>query len=242
VISESHWLVPERPIESYGAYLEFLGGSAIERARDLDGVSIVDELERSKLRGRGGAGFPTGMKWRTLLEHSCKKRYVVCNAAEGEPGTFKDRFLLRKNVYAPLEGLLIAAHALGTTDVHIALKKSFVPELARIRSALEELAVAGLLDGIEVTVTEGPEEYLVGEEKALLNVIEGIGPLPREAHYSPYERGLFGTAVSPNSALVNNAETYAHVATILRHDPSPRSFATAPRRFSNSVRQTLPGL
>ncbi len=140
---------------------------------------------------------------------------MVCNAAEGEPGTFKDCFLLRKNPYATLEGMLIAAHAIGATRGYFALKGSFRREIDRVRTALSEMKAE--LDGFVIEVVLGPEEYLFGEEKALLNVIEGEGPLPREADNPPYEVGLFATPGSPNPALVNNAESYAHVPGIVQH-------------------------
>jgi NADH-quinone oxidoreductase subunit F len=212
-----HWLLPELPYADYDEYRRASGADALAIARAMVPALVLEQVHRSGLRGRGGAGFPTGVKWRTLHQHPCKTRFVVCNAAEGEPGTFKDRWLLRRNPYACLEGLLIAAHVLGARQIYIGIKASFQPELARLRAALEELQQAGSLAGVEVHIVEGPEEYLFGEEKALLNFIEDGMPLPREAAYPPYERGLFATSLSPNPALVNNVETYAHVPSILRH-------------------------
>ncbi len=213
----AHRLLPDAPFGSYADYHKATGPSAVLKARKMKPEAVLAEVERSGLRGRGGAGFPTGTKWRSVQEHSCTRRSVVCNAAEGEPGTFKDRYLLRWNPYAALEGMLVAAHAIGTHEINIAIKASFAREIDRLRRALAELREAGLLEGIEHRIVEGPEEYLFGEEKAILNVIEGQGPLPREAHYPPYERGLFATPDSPNPALVNNVETFAHVPGILRH-------------------------
>ena len=210
-----HALLPDLPFPSYGDYLAATGEDAVRKARATAPEALLAELTRSGLRGRGGAGFPTGVKWRGVREHPCPTKYVVCNAAEGEPGTFKDRYLLRSNPYATLEGMLIAAHAIGATRGYLALKASFRRELARVRTALEEMKQA--CDGFVIEVVEGPEEYLFGEEKALLNVIEGDGPLPREADNPPYEVGLFATPGSQNPALVNNAETYAHVPSIVRH-------------------------
>jgi NADH:ubiquinone oxidoreductase subunit F (NADH-binding) len=208
-----HWLLPESPYASYREYLAAAGG-ALDRARSLQPKQIVDELKRSGLRGRGGAGFPTGVKWASIESSSCRIRYAVCNAAEGEPGTFKDRWLLRQNPYAVIEGLVIAAQVVNAKKAYLALKASFTVEIDRLQRALEEMAP--VLDGVPIELVEGPEEYLYGEEKALLNVIEGIGPLPREAHSPPYEIGLFARPGSPNPALVNNAETLAHVSTIVR--------------------------
>jgi NADH-quinone oxidoreductase subunit F len=211
----AHALLPDSPFPSYRDYLAATGEDAVRKARATAPEDLLGEITRSGLRGRGGAGFPTGVKWRGLREHPCPTRYVVCNAAEGEPGTFKDRYLLRKNPYATLEGMLIAAHVVGATKGYIALKGSFRRELARVRTALEEMK--DVCDGFVIEVIEGPEEYLFGEEKALLSVIEGDGPLPREADNPPYEVGLFATPGSPNPALVNNAESYAHVPSIVRH-------------------------
>src|SRR5258706_16185618 len=113
--------------------------------------------------------------------------------------------------------MLIVARAVESSELYIAIKDSFTKEIERLRRAIDEMGKEGLLEGIEIRIVEGPEEYLFGEEKALLNVIEGQGPLPREAHYPPYERGLFATAEAPNPALVNNVETFAHVPSIVRH-------------------------
>lgn len=205
-------LLPETPHPSYAAYLKAVGSKLPSTTPE----AALKEVERSGLRGRGGAGFPTGTKWRTIREHPCRTRAAVCNAAEGEPGTFKDRFLLRRNPYAVLEGLAIAAQVVETSQAYVAIKRSFAQEIDRLSAALAEMKKAGVLEGLDLKIVEGPEEYLFGEEKALLNVIEGEGPLPREAHAPPYERGLFARPGSPNPALVNNAETFAHVAGILR--------------------------
>jgi NADH-quinone oxidoreductase subunit F len=178
------------------------------------------------LRGRGGAGFPTAQKWQTLAKHPCSTRYVVCNAAEGEPGTFKDRYLIRKNPYAVIEGLIIAARTIQAQAAYIAIKHSFEIEIDRLKSALAEMK--DVIGNLPITLVEGPEEYLFGEEKALLNVIENEGPFPRPADQPPYEVGLFATPASPNPALVNNVETLAHVATIFRHGAvSFRSLGTS---------------
>lgn len=211
-----HWLLPDEPFESWAAYLAHHGSSAALDSRATSPATIIEELERSGLRGRGGAGFPTGLKWRTIANHACPVRYVVCNAAEGEPGTFKDRFLLRRNPYACLEGIAIAARVVGAKKAFIGVKESFKPELERLRAAILEMVAAGVFEDIELELVEGPGEYLFGEEKALLRFIEDGLPLPREAEAPPYELGLFGDQRSPNPALVNNVETFAHVASIVR--------------------------
>jgi NADH:ubiquinone oxidoreductase subunit F (NADH-binding) len=212
-----HWLLPSTPFASYDDYLSAAGARAVDIARSRSPAEVLGEIKESGLRGRGGAGFPTGTKWETIRNHPCKTHDVVVNAAEGEPGTFKDRWLLRHNPYAVLEGLLIGAHVVGARGLYVGVKRTSTAEIAKLRQAVEEIAGAGLLAGQEIHVVEGPEEYLYGEEKALLEVVEGNEPLPREAHYPPYEKGLFATSLSPNPALVNNAETFAHVPSIVRH-------------------------
>ena len=154
----------------------------------------------------------------------------MCNAAEGEPGTFKDRALLRANPYQVVEGLLVAAFAVGADEAFIACKASFERELDAVTRAITEMQQAGICPDCQVTIVRGPEEYLFGEEKALLEVIEGKEPLPR--WLPPYEHGLFATApqtgwsaTAPtpgavgrelsNPTLVNNVETLANVPHIL---------------------------
>lgn len=213
-------LLPDAPFESYDEYMAVTGESAVRLARAMGADAVLAEVQRSKLRGRGGAGFATGVKWSAIRAHPCPIRDVVCNAAEGEPGTFKDRFLVRRNPYAPLEGMIIAAGVVGARKLYVVLKASFGKELARLRAAADEIARAGLFGELPIEFVEGPDEYLLGEEKALLEVVEGNGPLPREAHYPPYERGLFATPGSPNPALVNNVQTFASVPGILRFGAS----------------------
>ena len=151
---------------------------------------MIAEVEASGLRGRGGAGFPTGTKWRTVAAYgsSVLATTVVVNAAEGEPGTFKDRAILRANPYAVLEGALIAAHAVGANEIVFATKARFVEELRRVRSAVDELTNAGWTKDVTISIVEGPAEYLYGEETALLEVIDGRPPFPRIA--PPYRRGV----------------------------------------------------
>ncbi|MCA9621315.1 MAG: hypothetical protein KC731_19970 [Myxococcales bacterium] len=211
-----HLLLPDAPFRDYRAYQAAWSASAVSLARGRAPQEVLAEVAHSGLRGRGGAGFPTGTKWTTVAHHDCPRRQVICNAAEGEPGTFKDRWLLRRNPYAVLEGMLVAAHVTGARELYIGIKASFTQEISRLRAAHDEMRGAGLFEGLELTIVEGPEEYLFGEEKALLQVLEGGEPLPRETHNPPYERGLFATPTSPNPAVVNNAETFAHVPGIVR--------------------------
>src|SRR5918996_1168522 len=118
----------EHEASSFDEYLAGGGGRGLERALAMAPAQVIEEVSLSGLRGRGGAGFPTGRKWLAVRTTGTGPRYVVCNAAEGEPATFKDRLLIRRNHYRMIDGLQIAAHAVGAERAYIGLKESFVPE------------------------------------------------------------------------------------------------------------------
>ena len=195
---------------------------------------MIETIEAAGLRGRGGAGFPTGTKWRTVAElrADTPAGMVVVNAAEGEPGSFKDRAILRTNPYRVLEGALIAAHAVGADTVVVGARASFTAEIGRLRAATDELRDAGWLGGVDVTIVEGPEHYLFGEETAMLEVIDGRPPFPRLA--PPFRHGIEAGAATPEAAattlttsgrpsppptLVDNTETLANVPAIVAEGP-----------------------
>ena len=226
------YLLPDQPYSSLDDYLAADGGRALPIARERGANWVLDQIDRAGLRGRGGAGFPAGRKWRSVAagDASVGDRYVVANGAEGEPGTFKDRPLMRANPYQVIEGLSIAATIVGAREAFIAVKASFAREIEALERALEEMASAGLVCDAPITLVGGPEEYLFGEEKALLEVIEGNDPMPR--WLPPYLHGLFATTpqegwsagdvphddtarVGANPTLVSNVETYANVPLIL---------------------------
>jgi NADH-quinone oxidoreductase subunit F len=233
-----HRVLYPTPIDSLAEYLKVRGGTGLTNARGLTPDEIIAEVDASGLRGRGGAGFPTGRKWRTVRDYrsELERTSVVVNAAEGEPGTFKDRTILRNDPYQVLEGALIAARAVDADQIIIGTKHSFTTEVARLHAAIAEIKAAGWCDGIEIEVYEGPNEYLYGEETALLETIDGRYPFPRIA--PPYRRGVREVVESPADvdtgsglsahvemagpgdneappALVDNTETLANVARIL---------------------------
>jgi len=209
-------------------YIRRGGMKALEKARRVQPRDVIDEIAKSGLRGRGGAGFPTGKKWAGIADNECPTKYLACNAAEGEPGTFKDRFLIRKNPYQLIEGIAIAAYAVGVKKAFIAIKRSFVDEVRRLRMALKECVNAGYVGRRSIKIVLGPDDYLFGEEKALLQVIEGGDALPREVHYPPYVKGLFATPRSLNPTVVNNVETFSNVPHIVLRGASWfRTFGTA---------------
>ncbi|MCC5950612.1 MAG: hypothetical protein JJU45_00805 [Acidimicrobiia bacterium] len=222
-----HRLLPATELTTLAGYEAAGGGEALARLHDLGPEWVLDQLDAAGLRGRGGGGFPTATKWRSVRGGGAEvgTRYVVANGAEGEPGTFKDRTLLRANPFAVLEGLVVAARVVGAETAYLALKRTFVTETALVRQAIDEMDGAGWLDGLHIELVLGPSEYLFGEEKALLEVIEGEDPLPRLV--PPYLYGLFSTAPqlgwsagagdgdSSNPTVVNNVETLAHAGTIV---------------------------
>ena len=145
------------PVASWDDYVATGGGAGLAAAAELDPVEVIAVIKASGLRGRGGAGFPTGVKWQTVLgnESFTAPTSVVVNAAEGEPGTFKDRTLLRTNPYRVLEGALIAAYAVSAPRVVVAMKGSFERELERMRTAVEELREARVATDVKISVVEG---------------------------------------------------------------------------------------
>jgi len=199
---------------------------------------VIQEVAKSGLRGRGGAGFPTGEKWRAVRAVGAGPRFALCNAAEGEPATFKDRLLLRTNPYQVLEGLAIAAYAVGAERAYVGLKEAFRPEIEPLRRALGEMQDADALGGVPVEIVLGPDLYLFGEETGLEEVIEGRLPLPRVAR--PFMQGLFAKPPQDNPTLVNNVETLANVPHILA-DGSDWLRATGTDRAPGTMLFTICG-
>ncbi|HVL92926.1 MAG TPA: NADH-ubiquinone oxidoreductase-F iron-sulfur binding region domain-containing protein [Acidimicrobiales bacterium] len=218
-----HRVLYPRPIISLEDHVARGGGKGLALAGRMDPVAIIDKVLASGLRGRGGAGFPTGRKWQTVRENRSDlvPATVIVNAAEGEPGTFKDRTILRRNPYLVLEGSLVAARAVGADLVIFAMKQSFEGEIDRMREAIDQAEAAGWGEGVRMTIFEGPDEYLYGEESALLETIDGRWPFPRVV--PTFRRGI-GMATraddAPAPALVNNTETIANVARIIARGPA----------------------
>jgi NADH-quinone oxidoreductase subunit F len=201
---------------SFVGYAATGGGRGLQTALAAWPEAVIEAVARSGLRGRGGAGFPTGEKWRAVRTVGAGRRFAVCNAAEGEPATFKDRTLLFTNPYQVLEGLAIAAYAVGAERAFIGLKESSA-EADAVGRALVEMQAADALGGIPIQVVVGPDLYLFGEETGLEEVIEERPPLPRTAR--PYIQGLFASPPDDNPTLVNNVETLANVPHIIAEGP-----------------------
>jgi NADH-quinone oxidoreductase subunit F len=229
-------VLPADPVTTLEGYVDAGGGRGVEAARRLEPAAVIEHVDAAGLRGRGGAGFPTGRKWQAVAEnHSpAVPTTVVVNGAEGEPGSFKDRAILRANPYQVLEGAIVAAMAVSADSVVVALKASFERELDRLRAALEEVRAAGWAE-VALAVFEGPGEYLYGEETALLEVIDGRKPFPRiappfrhgmdemaeddDASAAQVELAVPGDTTAAPPTLVNNVETLANVPAILARGP-----------------------
>jgi NADH-quinone oxidoreductase subunit F len=189
--------------------------------KDLNRDDIVAEIKRSGLRGRGGAGFPTGVKWDKVLHHRIKERYFVCNAGEHEPGTFKDRYLLKQYPHQLLEGCLIAAHAVQAKASFIYINHEYEEERANFEKALtlaraQGFAGKNVLDSgvdLDIEVFSGQGSYVAGEETAMLESMQGRPAMPRQKPpFYPTDFGLYG-----KPTLVNNVETLCNIPEILKH-------------------------
>ncbi|MFN3564674.1 MAG: NADH-quinone oxidoreductase subunit NuoF [Burkholderiaceae bacterium] len=181
---------------------------------------VIAEVKKSALRGRGGAGFPTGLKWSFMPRQFPGQKYVVCNSDEGEPGTFKDRDILRYNPHAVIEGMAIAAYAMGASVGYNYIHGEIWAEYERFQQALDEAYAAGLLGknilgsdfSFDLYATHGYGAYICGEETALLESIEGKKGQPRFKPPFPANYGLYGKPTT-----INNTETFAAVPWIIRH-------------------------
>ncbi len=181
---------------------------------------ILEQIKLSGLRGRGGAGFPTGLKMSFMPREAPGQKYLVCNSDEGEPGTFKDRDILRYNPHALVEGMAIAAYAMGATVGYNYIRGEFVEPTQRFEQAIREARAAGLVGtnlqgtgvNFELHVHLGAGAYICGEETALLESLEGKKGLPRFKPPFPAQYGLFGRPTT-----INNTETLASIPAIMRN-------------------------
>jgi NADH-quinone oxidoreductase subunit F len=206
---------PER-LDDYRAH----GGyDALTRAFALGPAGIVGEVNESRLVGRGGALFPTGRKWDAVARAAARPHYMVCNADESEPGTFKDRVLMEEDPFAVIEAMTIAALATGCEQGFIYIRGEYPLATRRLLGALEQARAAGLLGDrvmgesfrFDIALRRGAGAYICGEETALFNSIEGFRGEPRNKPPFPVESGLFG-----KPTVINNVETLANVLDIVR--------------------------
>ena len=226
------YLLPESPVTSVTDWVALGGGEGLANALRMGPQATIDAISASGLRGRGGAGFPVGRKWSSLRETAAGGTcFVVCNGSEGEPGTFKDRALLRLNAFQLIEGIAIAAFAIGAKHGFIGLKAKYTQEHENLAKALADMENEGLTAGVPITIVPGPDSYLFGEETALLQTIQGEPSAPRL--FPPYIQGVFASAPvidwsampwdrldhhydDPAPTLVNNVESLSTATHIMR--------------------------
>ena len=209
---------PER-IEEYIAAGGYSG--LLEAVTTMTSAEVIDQITKSGLRGRGGAGFPTGLKWGTVAKADGKgTKYVICNADEGDPGAFMDRSVLESDPHRVLEGMAIAAYATGATEGFIYVRAEYPLAIKRLKLAIRQADRMGLLGNrifgtplnFHVDLRLGAGAFVCGEETALIASIEGRRGQPRPRPPFPAERGLWG-----KPTLINNVETFANIAPIVRN-------------------------
>jgi NADH:ubiquinone oxidoreductase subunit F (NADH-binding) len=200
---------PDRGAEALRAHLARLGPRP--RVARGSGTLLIEELERSGLLGRGGAGFPTARKWAAVLARSRGGAVVVANGAEGEPASAKDRTLMRLRPHLVIDGLLLAAEAVEAREAVIYLPRSFAGARASLQAAIAERRAAGD-EGTPLRVVSGPHRYVAGEESAAVAYLNGGDARPTHTPPRPFERGVGG-----RPTLVQNVETLAHAALVARH-------------------------
>ncbi|HEY5341418.1 MAG TPA: NADH-quinone oxidoreductase subunit NuoF [Candidatus Aquilonibacter sp.] len=212
--------IGEANLRDIGVYRERGGYKQWERAvRELKPAEVMEACDKSGLRGRGGAGFPTGRKW-SFLPAGDKPRYLVCNCDEAEPGTFKDHMLLEQTPHLVLEGILLGAYGIGCAHAYIYIRGEFKRGYEIFMQAIADARAAGLLGknilgsglDIEVTTHRGAGAYICGEETGLLNSLEGKRGEPRLKPPFPAIAGLYGMPT-----VVNNVETLAYLVPVLEH-------------------------
>jgi NADH-quinone oxidoreductase subunit F len=211
--------VAEPDQADYDAYVSRGGYEGLRKALAMAPEQVTDEVDRSGLRGRGGAGFPTGRKWKFLPKDPAVTKYLVVNADEGEPGTFKDRTLLEGDPHRLIEGIVIGSYAIGARHAFIYLRREFYRARAILEQAIAQAYAHGVLGervrgsgyALDIIIATGAGAYIAGEETALLESLEGRRAMPRlKPPFYPAVKGLY---MQPTA--LNNVETLCHVAWIL---------------------------
>jgi bidirectional [NiFe] hydrogenase diaphorase subunit len=219
VLENSGYIDPEKIDE----YISRDGYQALIKVlTEMDPQSVIEQISRSGLRGRGGGGYPTGLKWSTVAKAVGAQKYVICNADEGDPGAFMDRSVLESDPQRVIEGMAIAAYAIGASKGYIYVRAEYPLAVARMTSSLRDARRRGLLGNnicgttfaFDIEIRLGAGAFVCGEETALIASIEGMRGQPRPRPPYPAVSGLWG---SPT--LINNVETFANVPPILRKGP-----------------------
>ncbi|WP_099209747.1 NADH-quinone oxidoreductase subunit NuoF [Thermococcus henrietii] len=216
VLENSGYIDPENIDE----YIAVGGYEALKKALRMEPEEIIDIIMKSGLRGRGGAGFPTGLKWKFTREAKGDEKYVICNADEGDPGAFMDRNVLEGDPHRVIEGMIIGAYAIGATKGFIYVRAEYPLAIRRLKIALKQAKERGFLGenilgsgfSFDIEIKEGAGAFVCGEETALIASIEGKRGMPRPRPPYPAQKGLFGKPTN-----INNVETWANVPWIIRH-------------------------
>jgi len=240
----------EKNSRSINTYLKLGGYSALKKALIMDPADVIEEVKVAGVRGRGGAGFPAGVKWGFVPKDNPKPKYLICNADESEPGTFKDREIILVDPHLLLEGIIISAYAIGASTTYIYIRGEFALEATYLEKAVAEAYKKKYLGknilktgfDIDIHVHRGAGAYICGEETALIESIEGKRGQPRLKPPFPAVVGLFGCPT-----VVNNVETLSCVPWIIEHGGQafaeigrPRN--TGPKLFCVSGHVTNPGV
>lgn len=200
-------------------YLAKDGYAALSKVLEMEPLAVIKEIQDAKLRGRGGAGFPTGIKWERCYKAEGSPKYVICNADEGDPGAFMDRAILESNPHQLIEGLIIAAYAVQASRGYIYVRAEYPLAVARLRDALEQAREKGLLGkkmlgsdfSFDVIIFQGSGAFVCGEETALITSIEGSPGVPNHRPPYPATSGLNG-----KPTVINNVKTLSYVPHIMR--------------------------
>jgi len=220
VLENSGKIEPER-VESY---IAADGYQALYRAvREMNPAEVIDAITRSGLRGRGGAGYPTGTKWATVAKNPGERKYVVCNADEGDPGAFMNRSVLESDPQKVLEGMAIAGYAVGANQGYIYVRGEYSREYEVLQAAVDEARDAGLLSDVEIVIHRGAGAYICGEETALLESLEGKRGQPRSKPPFPAISGVYAAPT-----LINNVESIATIPAVLAVGPAEFAQIGAP--------------
>jgi len=218
IVLENSGIVDPERMEDYIGLSGY--GGLVKVLSEMTPSEVVQEVVRSGLRGRGGAGYPTGLKWSTVAKAFGAQKYVICNADEGDPGAFMDRSVLESDPHRVIEGMLIAAYAVGASEGYIYVRAEYPLAIKRLRTAIRQAERVGLLGtsicgtrfGCRLDLRLGAGAFVCGEETALIASLEGKRGTPRPRPPYPAQEGVFDAPT-----LINNVETYANIAPIVRN-------------------------
>ncbi len=191
-------------------YIKAGGYKSLEKARSMDRRELIEEVKKANLRGRGGAGFNCGMKWSFSYQLETDQKYVVCNADEGEPGTYKDRIIMENDPQSLFEGMAICGYAIGSDKGYIYCRGEYPYVVQHLNQAIAQAKEKGVLGDFDIEVRMGAGAYVCGEESALIESIEGHRGEPRFKPPFPGVEGLWG-----KPTIVNNVETFANIPVIV---------------------------